>query len=374
MRTLAEIDFLQSGASHETAPGANPTAIRSGCMTTKGLAGRPRPLVVTIYDVARDSGVSPATVSRVFNGTGNVDEALAARVRLAASLLGYTPNGAARALRRQRTSLWAVIVADVENPFFTSVVRGVEDAAVKANHRVVLCNSDENLEKEAAYIDVVVNEKMAGVVIAVASTASSNLRPLIDHGIPTVAVDRRPANADVGLASVDNRLGGELATRHLFESGFRRIGCITGPARVDTANDRVAGYRRALRSLRAERSSGWVQHADFREAGGYAAARSLLELDSRPDALVIANSPMTIGALVAIRELGLRIPEDVAIVGFDDSPWATVVQPSLTVVTQPAYELGSAASAMLTGAEPSTAQVTLRPSLVVRDSSVRARH
>ena len=173
----------------------------------------------TIDDVARAAGVSPATVSRVVNGTRDVSPDRAARVRAAVAELGYQPFGPARALRRQATDVWAVIVADIENPFFTSIVRGIEDGGRERGFRVMLCNSDEDLRKEADYVDVAIAERMAGVVIAVASTRASKLDPLLDAGIAVVAVDRRPAGGKVDSVLVDNERGAAEATTHLIEAG-----------------------------------------------------------------------------------------------------------------------------------------------------------
>ena len=187
--------------------------------------------VTTIDDVAREAGVSPATVSRVLNGSATVSSERADRVREAAEALRYQPSGPARALRRQRTTLWAAIVADIENPFFTSMLRGVEDIAQRESHRLVLCNSDEDLDKEAAYIDVAIADRMAGVIIAVASTAKSSLDPLLDAGIPIVAVDRRPRAPRIDSVLVDNRLGARQATEHLLDGGAhaRRVHHRPGP-------------------------------------------------------------------------------------------------------------------------------------------------
>ena len=174
---------------------------------------------------------------------------------------------------------------------------------------------------------------------------------------------------------VDNRRGGEEATAHLAEQGARRIACITGPNRVDTATERLRGYQDALAEAGLTADRALVRRADFKEDGGYRAARSLLEADPAPDALFVANHPMTVGALRALRDLGLRVPHDVAIVGFDDSPLATLVSPQLTVVTQPAYAIGRAAAELLAtaGERDEPRHVVCSPTLVVRESSLRRR-
>lgn len=327
-----------------------------------------------IDEVARAAGVSPATVSRVLNGTSPVSSERAARVRAAATELGYQPFGPARALRRQRTSLWAAIVADVENPFFTAVIRGVEDGALESGHRLVLCNTDEDVAKEAAYVDIAVADGMAGVIIAVADNRRSSLEPLLQAGIPVVAIDRRPKLDGIDSVVVDNRLGAAQATAHLLAGGAGRVACITGPARISTAQARLAGYRDALAAAGLPAARRLERRADFREDGGHAATCSLLDDAEPPDAIFVANNRMTLGALRALRERGRRVPDDVGIVGFDEAPWAPLVDPPLTVVAQPTYELGRRAAELLATAEPGrpARHLVLDPTLTVRASSVRS--
>jgi LacI family transcriptional regulator len=327
--------------------------------------------VTTIGDVARKAGVSPATVSRVLNGTATVSAERAERVRQAAEALRYQPSGPARALRRQRTTLWAAIVADIENPFFTSMLRGVEDIAQRENHRLVLCNSDEDVDKEAAYIDVAIADRMAGVIIAVASTGKSSLEPLVEAGIPVVAVDRRPRSSAIDSVLVDNRLGARQATDHLLDGGARRVGCITGPARLSNAETRLAGYRDALEGRGLPEDGDLVRRADFREEGGHRAACSLLDGPRPPDAIFVTNNLMTLGALRALRERGCRVPDDVTLVGFDDAPWTSLVTPPLSVVAQPTAEIGRQAAELLAtaGTGRPARHVVLAPTLVVRESS-----
>ena len=213
---------------------------------------------------------------------------------------------------------------------------------------------------------------MAGVVIAVASTADSHLEPLLERGIPVVAVDRRPLRHGVDSVLVDNRLGGEQATEHLAAAGCRRIACITGPTRLSTAGERLAGYQRRPQPPRARRPTArWCARADFREKGGYQATRALLATDAPPDGLLVANNLMTIGAVHAIREAGLDIPGDIALVGFDDAPWTTLTRPQLTVVAQPTYEIGRQAAQLLAtaGPEPPARHIVLPPTLIPREST-----
>ncbi|MFC0629161.1 LacI family DNA-binding transcriptional regulator [Kribbella deserti] len=302
--------------------------------------------MTTIYDVARRSGVSPATVSRVLSGRRNVDPALAEKVQAAVAELGYRPNGVARNLRRSSTNLWAAVISDIENPFFTSLVRGLEDVAQTEGYHVVLCNSDEDPAKEAAYASAVLTEQMAGVVISPSSTADGVLQ-LHEAKTPMVLIDRKVAGVEADSVLVDNEHGATEAVRHLLDGGYRRIACITGPPQVSTAMDRLAGYRAALSGAGVSYDADLVRHADFREAGGFAAMASLLGLAEPPEALFVTNNLMTVGALECLAERGLRAPDDIAVVGFDDLPWANLVVPPLTTVAQPTYELGRRAGVLL---------------------------
>ncbi|MFI7431834.1 LacI family DNA-binding transcriptional regulator [Micromonospora sp. NPDC049836] len=328
--------------------------------------------MTTIYDVARKAGVSPATVSRVLNGRASVDPEMAARVRQATVDLDYRPNAVARSLRRSRTSLWAVIISDIGNPFFTSMVRGVEDVAQEAGFSVVLCNGDENPEKEARYVAAALAERMAGVIIS-SSGRPALINRLVQAGIPVVAIDRQPRGIAVDTVLVDNTHGAELATTHLIDNGYRRIACITGPRRISTAMHRLRGYQKALKASGKPAPDELIRYADFREEGGYRAMASLLATEEPPDAVFATNNLMTVGAVECLVDSGIGVPDRCGIVGFDDIPWAHLVRPSLSTVTQPTYDLGRSAAALLVEriADPAKAPstVVLRTELRVRESS-----
>lgn len=326
--------------------------------------------MATIHDVADRAGVSTATVSRALNGKSTVDPELVARVAAAAHALDYRPNAVARNLRRQATTVWALIISDIENPFFTAVARGVEDVAQAAGHSVVLCNSDEDLDKEARYLQVAVAERVAGVVLSPTAT-DTDIGPLVEHGIPVVAIDRPLAGISTVL--VGSRTGARDATAHLIAAGYHRIGCITGPQRVSTAEDRVDGYADALRAAGRRLNYRLVRHVDFKVAGGRRAAERLLGGSRPPDALFVANSLMAIGALQALAARGLRTGRDVGLVAFDDAPWTQLVDPPITVVAQPAYAIGEAAGRLLADHTNGPRTVTLDAELIVRGSAVRRR-
>jgi LacI family transcriptional regulator, galactose operon repressor len=330
--------------------------------------------MATISDVASRAGVSTATVSRALNGKSTVDPGLVARVVEAAQELGYQPNGPARNLRRQETAVLALIISDVENPFFTSIARGVEDVAHTVGYSVVLCNADESEDKERRYVDVAIQERVAGVIISPTSTAT-NVDLLINRGTPLVAVDRPLADRTSDTVLVDTRLAARQATEHLLAQGYTRIGCITGPAGVRTADDRLDGYRDAMRAAKLRPSARLMRRTEFKEAGAGQACEELLALAEPPDALLVANSAMAIGVLAALSAHGLRPGPDVGVVAFDDVPWARLVDPPLTVVAQPAYEIGSVAAQLLLARIGDNARTptttTLGARLIERGSSHR---
>ena len=330
--------------------------------------------MATIYDVAQRAEVSAATVSRVLNGHASVDPQLAERVRAAVEELGYRPNALARNLRRSRTSLWAVIISDVGNPFFTSLVRGVEDVAQSSRYSVVLCNSDEDPVKEADYVTVALAEQMAGVIMS-PSGAAEGVRKLLEANTPVVVIDREVPGVKVDSVLVDNEHGAAEATAHLLAGGYQTLGCITGPAGISTADRRLRGYQEALEEAGKPYDEAVVRHSDFRERGGYEAMASLLDAGSPPDAVFVANNLMAVGALECLVARGVPAPDRMGIVGFDDLPWADLVRPALTTVGQPTYELGRTAAQLLAeriadpDKEPTT--VVLKTELHVRGTSRR---
>jgi LacI family transcriptional regulator len=330
--------------------------------------------VATINDVATKARVSTATASRALNGKSTVDPTLAARVLAAAADLGYQPNGPARNLRRQETAVLALIISDVENPFFTSIARGVEDVAQAVGYSVVLCNSDENPEKERRYIDVAIQERVAGVVLSPTGTAT-NVDLLTARGTPLVAVDRPLPAGEADMVLVDSRQAAKVAATHLITQGYHQVGCITGPVGVPTADDRLAGYRDANRAAKRRYSAKFVRRTGYRAEGAREAALDLLKQDDRPDALLVANSTIAISVLSVLSELDLRLGKDVGVVAFDDAPWAPLTNPPLSVVSQPAYEIGTVAAQLLMARIADGTRVptttTLNATLIPRGSSLR---
>jgi LacI family transcriptional regulator len=329
----------------------------------------------TIRDVAAIAGVSPATVSRVLNGKQDVGADLRRRVLGAVTELGYRRNGPARSLRTRAAMVLGVIISDVTNPFFTAVVRGAEDQAQLAGYSVVLANADEDVAKEARYLEVAAAEQMAGALLSPASSQQTSIDVLLERGIPVVTIDRRLAATPVDSITVNNHRAAREAVQHLIGQGCRRVGLVAGPVQTTTGASRLAGYRAALRNAERTLDPSLIAYADFRTEGGYAATRQLLRQRRPPDGLLISNNLMTVGGLQAIGEAGLAIPGDIAIVGFDDANWATALNPPLTVVAQPTYEIGQTAAKLLLrridGEKFPPRHVVLRAELIERASSQR---
>lgn len=329
----------------------------------------------TIRDVAVAAGVSAATVSRVLNANAVVAEHLRQRVLATVDRLGYRPNGAARSLRTRATLVLGTIISDITNPFFTALVRGVEDTAQEAGYSVILANTDEQLAKEARYLEVAAAEQLAGVVLSPASAAKTDVRLLTERGIPVVIIDRRLRGAPLDSVTVNNRAVTREATRHLVDQGCRRIAFLGGPAAASTATDRLTGYRSALIEADLPFDPDLVVHGDYRVEGGYLAARALLNRVPAPDAMFVSNNLMTLGALHALDEAGIRTPNDLAFVGFDDLTWALGSRAELSMVLQPTYQIGQRAAALLLqrirGDRSPPQKIVLSASLTVRGSSLR---
>ncbi|NUR84035.1 MAG: LacI family DNA-binding transcriptional regulator [Nonomuraea sp.] len=300
---------------------------------------------ITIKDVAALAGVSPSTVSRALNGGPTVARALRERVLTAARELEYRPNSQARSLRTRATTVLGVIISDITNPFFTSLVRGAEDAASRAGFSVVLANTDEDLDKEQRYLEVAAAESMAGVILSPASTTRTSIALMQERGIPVVTIDRRLRTADVDRVGVNNVKAAQEAVLRLVAQGCRRVAFIAGPPDVTTAADRLAGYKHGLKAAALPYDRALVARGDYRIGGGKSAAQALLE--RRPDALFVSNNLMTLGAVAAMRERGLRYPDDIAVAAFDDMSWTLGLADAMTLISQPTYDIGRHAAELL---------------------------
>jgi len=328
----------------------------------------------TIRDVAERAGVSPITVSRVINNSGYVSQETRSRVEAAIAELQYVPNSLARSLRFKRTHTLALVLTDITNPFWTTVARGVEDAASQCGFNVILCNTDENEAKQSEYLNVLLQKQVDGFLLVPARSTPDPIVLIQSQKVPTVVLDRQVPGAQVDIVRGDSEGGAYQLVRLLLSLGHRRIAMLSGPVSISTAADRVTGYHRALHEVGLEAQAELICYGEYTQESGYQMAQKALSLTPRPTALFAANNFIAIGALRALREVGMRVPEDMALVSFDDIPPAFVIEPFLTVAAQPAYEMGHRATELLLArlsgqAPPECQEIVLPTEIIVRRSS-----
>lgn len=333
---------------------------------------------VGIEDVARLAGVSIATVSRVLARKPHVSEKARRAVLEAVQELGYRPNRDARSLRSQTSKRLGLIISDIQNPFFTAMVRAVEDIAYAYEYTVILCNSDEDAKKEALYIDLMVLERVAGVILSPTCNKGEAVHHLTDAGIPVVLVDRYIAGTSCDTVVVENVTATEKLITHLINNGHTRIGAVIGTPDISTGCERQNGYLEALRKANLAAIPELLRTGVPKAETGYELTNQLLDLPEPPTALFTGNNLLTLGALRAIHEHGLSIPDQIALVCYDEMDWMFVMQPPLTVVAQPVYEMGEkAARLMLKRIKDPTmppVHTVLEPTILFRGSSQVCRH
>jgi LacI family transcriptional regulator len=329
---------------------------------------------VTLREVGRLAGVSAMTVSRVINGRAGVDAETQRKVEEAIEALDYVPNRIARGLLSQKTQTIGLIVPDVVNPFFGPVVRGAETTARRAGYRVLLCNSEGDLRLERAYIEDLVAHRVEGLLLAPASDETRHsIFPLLRGSFPVVLLDRSLPESDCDLVVSDSVSGARRLTEHLIAIGHRSIAHLTDADDTSTGRDRLQGYREALATAGIPARDELVFRTTVDQLGGYRAAQEVLALDPRPTAIFAVNNMTAIGAMKALRERDLSVPEDMALVCFDDVEHLAVLSPFLTVVDQPAETLGSLGAQLLLEriagkAGPRSRRVVLQTDLIVRRS------
>ncbi len=301
----------------------------------------------TIHEVAQFAQVSPTTVSHVINNTRFVSPELRQRVDQAMQELGYQPNALARSLRRGQTHTLGLILPDSSNPFFAEIGHSIEASAFQLGYNMILCNTEGDLERERIYVELLSTKQVDGIIFVATGDKTDTPRDLLRRKTPLVIVDRQLTGLDVDGVLVDNRQGGYLATRHLIDHGHRRIGCISGPSNLTPSAQRITGYRAALTDAGLAVDESLILRGDFHPHSGQEAMQALLQLPNPPTAIFACNDLMAIGALFAARSASLRVPEDVAIVGFDDIELARYTTPPLSTIAQPKKELGQVAVRLL---------------------------
>lgn len=329
--------------------------------------------MASMNEVAKRAGVSIATVSRVLNNSESVNETTRLKILKVIKDLKYQPSRVATRLRSKSVSskLLGVLIPDIQNPFYVDVLRGIEDIAYKNNYAIIMCNYGQDEKKEIMYLDILQSESIDGLIAAPVSENDQRLKSIIKNGLPVVCVDRGLIGIDVDIVWVNNEDGAFNAVNHLVKSGYKRIAYISGLPSIPSSRMREKGYCRALENSKLFLPE-LVKHGNSSFESGVALCAELLDMANPPDALFTGNNLITLGALETIHKRKKLIPSEVAIVGFDDMFWSSSLNPPLTAVRQPAYEIGKRAGELLiqriTDPLRPCIEMTLNAELMIRSS------
>jgi len=328
----------------------------------------------TIKDVAKLAGVAPITVSRVIRDSGYISNNTRQRVEAAIEQLNYIPNTLSQSLRFQRTDTIALIVSDITNPFWTTVTRGVEDACSEHGLNVILCNTDEKQDKLENYVNMLLQKQTDGFLLVPTSPNSQAVHTIMKKHIPLVVIDRILSDVEVDMVRSDSEKGAFQLTKYLLDLGHRHIGMLSGPQAISTSEQRIAGYKRALKTCGVPVNEDYITFGGYTKEGGYKMAKYMMgNIQPRPTALFAANNFISVGILKALYEMGISVPAEVSVVGFDDLPFDTIPEPFLTVITQMPYQLGWDAVNLLMeqiegGNKTGSREIVLPVELIIRQS------
>jgi len=330
--------------------------------------------MASIKDVARKADVSTTTVSHVVNHTRFASDKVRSAVEDAIRVLGYVPSAVARSLKSNTTKTIGMLIPNCSNPYFAEIVRSVEDRCFGAGYTLILCNTDDDPHRQGAYLQVLSEKRIDGMIIISTGADKDLLSFLQGLPIPTVLLDREIDEANCDLVETAHLQGGMMATDHLIGLGHRRIACLAGPADLNSSAQRIEGWRTALdRSGLSAESADLLWHSDFSSQGGFSSMQSILASSLAPTAVFVCNDLMSIGALSAAHEAGVRVPQDLSLIGFDDIELARFASPALTTIAQPKQRIGIVAVDMvlerIQGGRVKARQVILQPQLVVRNST-----
>jgi len=334
---------------------------------------------INIKNVAEKSGFSTATVSRVLRNYPGVREKTRKKILNTIAALDYEVNAVARSLRQKKTYSIGIIVGNVLSQFYSVIAKSVEDTANKYGYNVILCNGDEDSEKELKYLRILKSNRVDGIVLTPTGKNSAYVQHLINSGTKVVLLDRLIKGINCDAVLVDNAIGAYKAVRYLIEQGYRKIGIVNGYLDRTTGAERLKGYLQALQESGITKNDNLIKIGNFKKESGKRLTQELLEQSNKPEAIFVTNIDMSIGALIAIKEKNLTIPDDIGIVCFDDSEWAPIINPPITVVKQPVYQLGSLAAELLIKKiedgekelDHKPGIVTLKTELVVRNSTMK---
>lgn len=334
--------------------------------------------MATVADVAEKAGVSVSTAARVLSGRGYAAEETRRLVLEAAKELGYVPNQIARSLRTRKTRMIGLLIGDVENSFYSTIARNVESVAKDAGYHVVLCNSDDDPETEREYLKLLEGMRVDALIVTPTLKNRTHLARLMDKGIVIVQMDRRVDGLAADAIVVDNEAGAASAVAHLVEAGHTRIGILTGELEVPTANQRLAGFRRALIEHGISIPDGLIKTGSFHREHAIDDATDLIRTEPPPTAIFAANNILAEAALIALGQAGLRVPRDVSVVAFDDVPWMGMVDPGVTTFRQPIADMARSATELVLrrlreGTQDHPSTIVFRTQLVERESVAPAR-
>ena len=334
--------------------------------------------MATVSDVAAKAGVSVSTAARVLSGRGYAADDTRRLVMEAARDLGYVPNQIARSLRTRRTNLIGLLIGDVENSFYSVIAKNVESVAKEAGYHVVLCNSDDDVDNEREYLQLLEGMQVDAVIVTPTSKNRRHLTRLLEADLVIVQMDRRVHDLAADAILVDNEAGAASAVTHLVEAGHERIGIVTGELDVQTASRRLAGYERALRDHGISIRDELIRTGSFHRDHAVEDATDLIRARPAPTAIFAANNILAEASLMALDQQGLGVPSDISVVGFDDVQWMSMVDPPLTTVRQPVAEMAISAAELtlrrLGEAMPSKpSTVVFKTELVERASVAQVR-
>lgn len=329
--------------------------------------------MTTIHDVAKRAGVAAITVSRVINNEGYVSQETRRKVEAAVSELDYIPNSLGLSLRSKRTQTLALVLTDIINPFWTTVARGVEDAAYKQGYHIIIGNTEDSSEKQEEYLLLLMKKQVDGFLFVPASYNVFNT--LQKRGVPCVILDRHFPFSQLDSVRCDSVGGAYGLTKHLLELGHQHIAVITGRKDHTTAIDRVEGYLQAMQEA-AVTDDQQIYWGEYTQQAGYEHTVQILQSNPQPTAIFATNNFIAIGVIHALRQYGVRVPEDISVVAFDDLPEALTIDPFFTIAAQPAYEMGQRATELLlsrlAGVGPEGYQEIVLPvEIIIRKSSKR---
>ena len=323
---------------------------------------------VNIKTVAEKAGVSTATVSRVLTGYPNVKKQTREKILKVIAELNYEVNAVARSLRQKKTNSIGIIVGNILSEFYSIIAKSVEDVASSYGYNLILCNSDFNPDKELNYLKVLKSNRVDGIILYPTGGNKEYVGSLIATGTKIVLLDGLIEGLKCDAVLADNEKGAFDAINFLLEQGYRNIGIISGDTTKTTGKDRLNGCKRALKGKGLSPNENLIKIGSFKKVSGIELARDLLETKNqvKPDALFVGNLDMTMGAIITIKEKGLRIPEDIGVIGYDDSDWARLLEPPLTTVSQPVYDLGAAACKMLIEKIESNSDIKLKNEPIIK--------